>query len=78
MSQEALLQKDYALHLMGGTPESEYRVLEDLAGMKVDGIIHFPLNTGVEYINYLKQLSIPFIGVNEQNAMNQAVAYGRL
>ena len=75
---------------MDGTPESEYRVLEDLARMKVDGIIHFPLNMGVEYIRYFKQLRIPlvqmcdwlddefsFVGVNEKNAMNQAVAYVR-
>ena len=88
----ALLQKSYSLHLgiMDGTPESEYKVLDDLASMKVDGIIHFPLNTGTKYIHYLKQLRIPlvhlcnwlddefsFVGVDEQNAMAQAVAYVR-
>lgn len=89
---EALLKKAYSLHLgiMDGTPESEYRVLEDLAGMKVDGIIHFPLNMGTSYIAYLKQLRIPlihmcnrlddefpFVGVDEQDAMVQAVEHIR-
>lgn len=83
-----LLQKGYSLHLgiMDGSPGSEYQMLEQLACMKVDGIIHFPLNTGDQYKTYLKQLHIPlvhlcnwldddfpFVGVNEEQAMIDAV-----
>ena len=85
---KALQLKNYSLHLeiMDGTPESEYRALEQLAYMKVDGIIHFPMNVGDSYKIYLKQLHIPlihvcnwldddfpFVGVEEKDAIVQAV-----
>jgi LacI family transcriptional regulator len=59
----ALKEKDFTLHLeiMDGTLESEYHALEQLACLKPDGIIHFPLNRGEEYKTYLKQLHIPLV-----------------
>lgn len=83
-----LLKKGYFLHLgiMDGTPASEIQALEQMAGMKVDGIIHFPMSLGAEYKQYLKKLHIPlihlcnflddefpFIGVKEEQAMIEAV-----
>jgi DNA-binding LacI/PurR family transcriptional regulator len=71
---------------MDGTPESEFQALEQMAGMKVDGIIHLPINIGPDYKQYLHRLHIPlvhlcnnlddefpFVGVDEKQAMIEAV-----
>jgi DNA-binding LacI/PurR family transcriptional regulator len=83
-----LLLKGYSLHLgiMDGTPASEYHALEQMAGMKVDGIIHFPMNIGSKYKQFLNRLHIPlvhlcnfldddfpFVGVEEKLATIEAV-----
>jgi LacI family transcriptional regulator len=87
---QRLLERGYSLHLgiMDGSPESEYRVFEQLAYMKVDGIIHVPLNVGDAYKTYLKKLHIPlvhlcnwyddefpFVGVEEAQIITEAVEH---
>ena len=90
---EKLLEIGYSLHLgiMDDSPESEYRVFEQLAYMKVDGILHVPLNVGDAYKTYLKQLNIPlvhlcnwfdddfpFVGVEESQIIIEAVEHIKL
>jgi LacI family transcriptional regulator len=85
---EKLRNTGYFLYLgiMDGTPQSEHDELEQLAGFKVDGIIHFPVNVGEEYKAFLKRLHIPlvhvcnwlddefpFVGVEERKSIVEAV-----
>lgn len=66
----------------------EKECLNHLAGMNVDGIIIFPVNSGKEFEQYLKSLNIPivtvgnriskswpFIGIKDRKAIIDAVNY---
>lgn len=74
----------------GTDPEHERKCLGKLVSMSVDGIILVPLGTGPEYEAYLRSLHCPivtlgnyvandwsFVGVNERQAMADAVEHIR-
>ena len=76
------------LTLSNHDPSSERICLEHLAGLNVDGILIVPTGKGYEYLRFIKNLhtpvvtignmispSIPFVGIQDREAMKRAVAF---
>ncbi|MFD0676674.1 MULTISPECIES: LacI family DNA-binding transcriptional regulator [unclassified Paenibacillus] len=67
---------------------TEKQAIEHLVNRKVDGIILFPINQGMDFEQYLEQFNIPiiticnklsdkwsYIGIDDRSAMSDAVQY---
>lgn len=76
------------LTMTDGDPKEEMEYLDSLSGLKVDGIIIFPVNGGMKFAQFLKSLktpivtignrvakTFPFIGMRDKQAIKDAVTY---
>jgi LacI family transcriptional regulator len=56
------------LSLTRGDPGRELQMLERLASLHVDGVIMLPVNSGMEFTQYLKSLKIPIVTIGNRVA----------